>query len=169
MTLSLNPTGMTGNRDAAPKKEPAFIERSVQRIANTRSVTLGLAVMFLVLAVLGALVMRIVDQDNFPTLGSAVWWALQTITTVGYGDIVPTTATGQAVGGIVMVLGVSFIAFLTAGVTGIVIQRGEAGEAETDRAQRERHQAIIDRLTETRNAIAELDKRLGQIESRITD
>jgi voltage-gated potassium channel len=125
--------------------------------------------MFLVLAFFGAILMRIVDQDNFPTLGLAVWWTLQTITTVGYGDVVPTTATGQIVGGIEVVLGVSFIAFLTAGVTGTVIQRGGAGAAEADRAQRERHQTIVDGLTETRNAIAELDKRLGRIESRITD
>jgi hypothetical protein len=90
---------MTGDSDPAPKTEPTFIERPVRRIANARSVTLGLAVMFLVLAVFGAIVMRIVDQDNFPTLGSAVWWALQTITTVGYGDVVPTTAAGQVVGG----------------------------------------------------------------------
>ncbi len=164
----MNPTRMTGNGDAAPNREPVVIERSVRRVANARSVILGLAAMFLVLAVLGAFVMRIVDPDNFPTLGSAVWWALQTITTVGYGDVVPTTATGRVVGGLVMVLGVSFIAFLTAGVTGTVIQRGEAGRAEVERAQRERHQTIVDVLTETRNAVAELDERLGRIESRIT-
>jgi hypothetical protein len=160
---------MTGDGDPLPT-EPTFIERTVQRIANARSVTLGLAVMFLVLAVLGAIVMRIVDQDNFPTLGSAVWWALQTITTVGYGDVVPTTATGQVVGGIEMVLGVSFIAFLTAGVTSTVIQGVGARAAAADHAQRERHhRTIVDGLTETKNAIVELDQRLGQIESRITD
>ena len=160
---------MTGDSDPAPP-EPTFIERTVQRIANARSVTLGLAVVFLVLAGLGAIVMRAVDQHNFPSLGTATWWALQTITTVGYGDVVPTTAAGRVVGGIEMVLGVSFIAFLTAGVTSTVIQRVGAGAAAEDHVQRERHhQTIVDGLTETRNAIAELDKRLGQIESRITD
>jgi voltage-gated potassium channel len=160
---------MTGDSDPAPT-EPTFIERTVQRIANARSVTLGLAVVFLVLAGLGAIVMRAVDQHNFPSLGTATWWALQTVTTVGYGDVVPTTAAGRVVGGIEMVLGVSFIAFLTAGVTSTVIQRVGAGAAAADHVQRERHhETIVDGLTETRNAIAELDKRLGQIESRITD
>jgi voltage-gated potassium channel Kch len=160
---------MTGGSDPAPRTEPTFIERPVQRIANARSVTFGLAAAFVLLAVVGAIVMRIVDQQNYPSLGSAVWWALQTITTVGYGDIVPTTAAGRVVGGIEMVLGVSFIAILTAGVTRTVIQRGGAGATEADRAHRERrHQTIVDALTETRNAIAELDKRLDQIESRIT-
>jgi voltage-gated potassium channel len=132
--------------------------------------TLGLALTFLVLAFLGAIVMRAVDQENFPSLGTAAWWALQTITTVGYGDAVPTTAAGRVVGGVVMVLGVSFIALLTAGVTSTVIRRGALGEAEADRAQRERHtQRIVDGLTEARNAIAELDKRLDRIEARVTD
>jgi len=159
---------MTGGSDPTPKTEPTFIERPVQRIANARSVTLGLAVMFLVLAVVGAGVMRIVDQENYPTLGAATWWALQTITTVGYGDVVPTTAVGRVVGGIEMVIGVSFIAFLTAGVTGIVIKRGGTEEAKADRERAERNtQRIVDALTETRDAVAELNKRLGQIESRL--
>jgi voltage-gated potassium channel len=68
--------------------------------------------------------MRIADPHNFPSFGLAVWWALQTITTVGYGDVVPTTALGKVVGSVEMVIGVSFIAFLTAGVTSTVIQRG---------------------------------------------
>ena len=162
---------MTDDVNPAPKTQgPTLVERRVQRIANARSVTIGLALTFVLLALLGAVVMRIVDQHNFPSLGWAVWWALQTVTTVGYGDIVPTTTAGRVVGGVEMVLGISFIAFITAGVTSTVIQRGAAGATQEDRAQRERNtQTIVDALTETRKAIAELDKRLGQIESRITD
>ena len=161
---------MTDDSSPAPKTQgPTLIERRVQRIANARSVTIGLAVTFVLLALLGAVVIRIVDQGSFPSLGWAVWWALQTVTTVGYGDIVPTTTAGRVVGGVEMVLGVSFIAFITAGVTSTVIQRGQAGAAKEERAQREQNtKTIVDALTETRGAIAELDKRLGQIESRIT-
>jgi voltage-gated potassium channel len=162
---------MTGDSDPTPRAAaPAFIDRPVQRLANARFLTLGLAAMFVLLAFVGAVVIRIVDQHNYPSLGTAVWWALQTITTVGYGDVAPTTAAGRVVGGIEMVLGVSFIAFLTAGVTSTVIRREGAEAAEAVRAQRERHhQTIVDGLTETRHAIAELDKRFGQIESRFTD
>jgi voltage-gated potassium channel len=161
---------MTDHSDPAPQMQRStLIERRVQRIVNARSVTIGLAVTFVLLAFLGAIVMQIVDQHNFPSLGLAVWWALQTVTTVGYGDIVPTTTAGRVVGGIEMVLGVSFIAFITAGVTSTVIQRGEAGAAEENRAETERNtQTIVDAMTETSKAITELDKRLGQIESRIT-
>ena len=131
---------MTDDSDPAPKtKRPTPIERHVRRIADARSVTLGLAVTFVVLALVCAIVIRIVDQHDFRSLGLAVWWALQTVTTVGYGDIVPTTTAGRVVGGIEMVLGVSFIAFLTAGVTSTVIQRGGAGSGGRPRAGRAEH------------------------------
>ena len=119
------------------------------------------------LALVGAIVIRIADPDNFPSFGLAVWWALQTVTTVGYGDIVPTTSLGQVVGGIVMVLGISFIAFLTAGVTSVVVQRGQAGAEEAERLREEKDlQTIVDALAEIRGAIADLDKRYDNMESR---
>ena len=113
--------------------------------------------------------MRIVDRHDFPNLGLAAWWALQTITTVGYGDVVPTTNLGRIVGSVELVLGISFITFLTAGVTSTVIQRGAQRAQESESAQRERDlQTVVDALDRTRHAIADLDKRLDSIESRLT-
>jgi voltage-gated potassium channel len=130
---------------------------------------LGLSVTFVGLAFVGAIVMRIVDPDNFPSLGLAVWWALQTVTTVGYGDVVPTTGVGQVIGGIEMVLGISFIAFLTAGVTSVVIQRASGAAQVGQHAQAERNaENILGALVEARQAITELDARLDRIESKIT-
>jgi voltage-gated potassium channel len=111
-------------------------------------------------------VIRILDEHDFPSFGLAVWWALQTVTTVGYGDVVPTTDAGRLVGGVELVLGVSFVAFLTAGVTSTVVQRGQAGAQDAERAREERDlHTIVDALTEIRDAIADLDKRLDDIES----
>ena len=138
-----------------------FIDRQVQRIANARSVTVGLAVVFLALAIVGAIVMRIVDHHDFPTLGLAAWWSLQTVTTVGYGDIVPTTDVGRIIGGVELVIGVSFIAFLTAGVTSTVIERGQAAQRASERAREEEDVRTI------MEAIADVDKRLERIESRL--
>jgi voltage-gated potassium channel len=146
----------------------SLVERRIQKVADARSVTLGLALTFLALAFVGAIAIQIVDGHDFSTFGSAVWWALQTVTTVGYGDVVPTTRVGQVVGGIEMALGVSFIAFLTAGVTSTVIRRGDASAKEADRTDRDRAtQKILDALTETRGDIAALEKRLDVIESKL--
>jgi len=112
--------------------------------------------------------MRIVDEHDFPTFGLAVWWALQTVTTVGYGDVVPTNHVGRIVGGVELVVGVAFLTFLTAGVTSTVIQRGQAETRESRGEEREHDlQLILEAFAETRTAIADLDKRLDSIESRI--
>ena len=150
--------------DTEPKPKPErlpFIDRQVRRIANARSVTVGLAIVFLALALIGAIVMRVVDERDFPTLGLAAGWSLQTVTTVGYGDVVPTTNVGRIIGGIELVIGVSFIAFLTAGVTSTVIERGQAARRASELARRQEDvQTIVE-------AITNLDKRLEQIESRL--
>jgi voltage-gated potassium channel len=160
---------MTTDPTADPPEGSSFIERRALRIANARSVVIGLALTFVGLAFVGAIVMRIADPDNFPSLGLAIWWALQTVTTVGYGDVVPTTDMGRVVGGIEMVLGVSFIAFLTAGVTSIVIQRGSAEAQAVNHAHDEHNvEAILAALVEARQAITQLDERLDRIESKIT-
>ena len=146
----------------------SLIQRRVRRVANARSVVMGLSVTFVGLAFVGAILMRIADPDNFPSLGLAIWWALQTVTTVGYGDVVPTTSVGRVIGGIEMVIGVSFIAFLTAGVTSTVIQRASEKAQSDDRAHLEANaKAILDALVETRDAITALDARLNRIESKI--
>jgi voltage-gated potassium channel len=156
------------NRHTLPGRPPSLIERRVRRIANARSVTFGLALTFIGLAVTGAVVMRILDPHNFPTVGSATWWALQTVTTVGYGDIVPTTTVGKFIGGVEMVLGIAFITFVTAGVTSTVIQREEAKAREAAKEHLEqRTQEIIESVTRTNEAVAMLGNRLDAIESKL--
>ena len=96
----VEPQCMTGDDPTPPRGAPSLIERRALRIADARSVVIGLALTFVGLAFVAAIVIRIVDPDNFPSLGLAIWWALQTVTTVGYGDVVPTTAVGRVIGGI---------------------------------------------------------------------
>jgi voltage-gated potassium channel len=159
---------MTEHDPAPNPPRASFVDRQVARIANARSVTVGLAAAFVALGLVGAIVMRLADPHNFPSTGLAFWWAIQTITTVGYGDHVPTNTAGMLVGAVEMVLGVSFIAFLTAGVTSTVIQRAAVKAQEDDRASAEQTtQTILAALTETRAAIADLDERLDRIESNL--
>ena len=48
-----------------------------------------IAVVTVAVAVVGGSAIALLDRDEFPTLGSGMWWSLQTVTTVGYGDHVP--------------------------------------------------------------------------------
>src|SRR5215218_5071653 len=145
-----------------PGKKMSFVERRIRRIVNARSVTIGLAVTFVGLALIGGVIIRVVDQENFPSVGLGIWWALQTVTTVGYGDVVPTTVAGRTVGGIVMVIGIAFISFVTAGVTSTLVQRAAREGSEADRVAREEiAERIVDQLTE-------LGKRLDAVDSKLT-
>lgn len=128
---------------------------------NARSVTLGLAFTFVVLAIGGGIIIRFVDHENFPSVGLGIWWALQTVTTVGYGDVVPTTLVGRAVGGLVMVIGIAFISFVTAGVTSVLVRRDSQAEADADRARLEE---IGERI---HGKLAEVEKRLDAIDSKL--
>ena len=67
--------------------------------------------------------MTVVDRDGFPTIGSGLWWAVQTVTTVGYGDHVPTNAAGQIMAALVMLLGIGFVTVITASITGAFVAR----------------------------------------------
>lgn len=53
---------------------------------------------------------REVQPEAFGDIPSSLWWAIATLTTVGYGDVVPVTAMGQMVGGLVMIFGLAFYA-----------------------------------------------------------
>jgi len=153
---------MTEGSPKHKSERPALIERRIRKIADARSITLALATTFLGLAVVGGIAIWFLDKSSFPSFGLAVWWALQTVTTVGYGDVVPTGATGKVIGSIEMILGVSFISFLTAGVTSVIVQRAQDRRQEEEEARDERDlQRLVDTLGELRAAIDNLDRRLS--------
>lgn len=100
---------------------PRLIERRLTRfmrepvsIRNAVSVIVGgtAAVM-----VGSALLMRTVDHREYSNTWRALWWAIQTVTTVGYGDVTPRHASGRLVGVVVMLWGVAFLAIMTAVIT----------------------------------------------------
>jgi len=63
-----------------------------------------------------------VSEPDVRNLGDGIWWALVTITTVGYGDITPVTTLGRVVASSLMLLGLGLIATITAIVSAKFIQ-----------------------------------------------
>ena len=73
------------------------------------------------------------DRDRSPGLpqrGDGLWWSIQTLSTVGYGDIVPTSTWGRLLGSVVIIVGATFLAFLTASVTSMFIASEQERRAE---------------------------------------
>ena len=83
---------------------------------------------------------------------------MQTVTTVGYGDHVPTTAVGQIVASVVMLLGIGFVTVITASITGAFVARSRAEQnlEGPTAASAEQLQQINERLERIEAALRKL-------------
>ncbi len=94
----------------------AGLQRVVSRARQPLlSVLLGFAVVLLASASLEYLLERRAEPDKFGSIPAALWWAIETVTTTGYGDSVPGTPPGRVLAGAVMVGGILVLA-LSAGI-----------------------------------------------------
>ena len=102
------------------------------------------------IVIVGGLIVWVFDRQDFPDLGGALWFTLQTVTTVGYGDKVPTTGLGRVVGASVMVVAVALIAILTASITSTFVEaaqrRRRAADDLKERASAEALQQGLDKV-----------------------
>jgi voltage-gated potassium channel len=86
----------------------------------------SLATIFL--TVIAGAVQATIDTGDFKTFWNGVWWALVTVTTVGYGDIYPTTVAGRIVAIVLMLVGIGFLAVLTATIASQFVKEERSGE-----------------------------------------
>jgi voltage-gated potassium channel len=103
----------------------------------------------LALTVVGGVVARLLDHRDFHTFGDGLWWSLQTVTTVGYGDIVPRNTVGRLIGAALMLNGIALIAVITAGVTATFIERARrerSGYEDQVLAKLDRLESRLDEL-----------------------
>ena len=75
-----------------------------------------------VVTVAAGLLIRLTDPDTFGSVWAGLWWAIQTTTTVGYGDLVPQSALGRSVAALVMVAGIGFITVSTAAISSVFVE-----------------------------------------------
>jgi voltage-gated potassium channel len=88
-----------------------------------------------VVTVACGIVIRLVDPADFDSVGEGMWWAVQTVTTVGYGDVVPVHTGGRLIGTVLMLSGIGFLTVVTAVVTAAFLETvrrrmGDPAEAE---------------------------------------
>ncbi len=133
---------------------PNLVERSTSKFLreppSVRIAARVIVVATLMVVVGGGILMRIADHKEYPTVGVGMWWAIQTVTTVGYGDVTPKAVTGRIVASVVMLEGIAFLAIVTAAITSTFVARiqGEKLAAETAAAktQEQRLEARFDQL-----------------------
>jgi voltage-gated potassium channel len=116
-----------------------------ERLTLFRAVVTIVAIATIIVLVAG-LVARIVEPDTFTSLGLAYWWALTTLTTVGYGDIVPHDTAGRLVGGVLMLTGLGLIPTITSVVVSVLVAKRSRAAREEDRRAREDQGARLARM-----------------------
>ena len=153
---------MNTRRDIVTKADTRIRDRARRVVANRR-VFPYLASITAVLAVGVGILVRIVDHKDFHTVGDGIWWAVVTLATVGYGDIVPHTAWGRVIGVVVIVLGITFLSFLMATVTSMFV----ASDQDAHSAKAEERRAASE--DETRALLHQILERLDALEKKPDD
>ena len=134
-------------------------ERRLARI--NRAVVSGRILPYLVFVTLtitlaAALAVRVLAAGEFETFGESAWWAAQTVTTVGYGDVIPQTTFSKLVAVFVMFFGVAAVSITTAIVTSALMASAQRRLA-SDSEQNDPHGEVLERIE---RRLAELERRL---------
>ncbi len=113
-----------------------------------------IAAFTVVITVAGGFLERILDHQEYPTIGRGLWFALQTVTTVGYGDVTPKQASGRFIAAVVMLAGIAFLAVVTAAVTATLIESSRRRFTAQSEEDETRHfDEITDRLARIEAAL----------------
>ena len=146
---------------------PNLIDRRIERFLreppSVRSAAGVIVVATAVVVVGGGVLIRLIDHEEYPSVGVGRGWALQTVTTVGYGDVTPSRVSGRIVGAVVMLQGIAFIAIVTAAITSTFVARATRvnEDARTEEAVSDRE--LIERRFD------DLERKLDALAARGSD
>ena len=119
----------------------------LETIFNSRRLRTILLALIFFIGIFGYLFYA--SEPQVKTFGDGIWWALVTITTVGYGDITPLTTLGRVVAGLLMLLGLGLIATITAIVSAKFIQNYVDGHTNDD---------VLEKLNELETEIEKIEE-----------
>ena len=113
------------------------------------------ALLATVVIVVGAAAVTLALEDGgdgtIDSFGDSLWWAVTTVTTVGYGDTFPVTPAGRGVAAFLMVSGIALFGVLTANLASFMLERAPGGEDD-----------VSAKLDEVLRRLAALEARQGQ-------
>jgi voltage-gated potassium channel len=138
-----------------------WLERRIERTGlRPRDAAYLIAILWTIAVVVLAIVERLVDPKSFPSIWLALWWAVETVTTVGYGDIVPGQTAGKIIAAFMMLGGLAMIAVITAAITsGFVSRAQDQRRAAGDDPVMQKLQEISGELTAVKAELKQLHPR----------
>ena len=145
-----------GERESAdsPGKVPLTARLLLRDSLTARRAAAIIAAFTVLITVTGGILERVLDHREYPTIGKGLWFALQTVTTVGYGDVTPRDSVGRFIAAVVMLAGIGFLAVVTASATAALIENGRRRFAAKAQASEERQlDQISQRLARIERAL----------------
>ena len=134
----------------------AGLERINRAVVSGRIIPYLIAVMFAVGA-LGTAAVEILSPNSFESIGDAAWWSATTVTTIGYGDVVPGTSGGRFIAVFVMFASVATVSFTTAVLTASFVSYQQRRLGPETRHHRE----LVDTLARIETRLDAIDQKLG--------
>lgn len=97
-----------------------------------------------------------------------MWWSVQTVTTLGYGDVTPKNAGGKLLASVVMLEGISFLAVVTAAITSTFVARAQREAQSRQQQSGERNgETLVDAPVDPR--LEQMAARLERVESLLLE
>jgi voltage-gated potassium channel len=133
-------------------------ERRIERKGlRPRDAAYLVAGFWAIAAVSFGVIERIVDPKTFHTVWLGIWWAIETVTTVGYGDVVPSQPAGKVIGAFLMLGGLSLLAIVTAAITSAFVARAQAHRRSPE------HDPVLQRLDQLGSQLQSVKSELEQL------
>jgi voltage-gated potassium channel len=113
--------------------------RFLRKPVSVRSAAGVIVTTTALIVVASGVLMRVLDHREYPNVFVGMWWAIQTVTTVGYGDVTPRSVSGRIVATVVMLEAIALVAIVTAAITSTFVARAShfqdlaAADAEVQR------------------------------------
>ena len=133
------------------------LERKISRFLRTNGLIYILYVNIFIVLV-GSSILSVVEEKSF---SDSLWWALVTVTTVGYGDIVPVSLFGKWIAVLLMLVGIGTIGMLTSALTNFFVKDNQDNHIQFDKLQ--------DELSSQRILIEKQSEKIEELHRMIQD
>lgn len=134
-------------------------ERVRTKGLRPRFAAVVIAAVWVVAVVAFGVVEHLVDPETYPNVWLGMWWALQTVTTVGYGDVVPGQTDGKVIASFLILGGLSLLAVVTGVVTSVFVTQAQQQRQATG------DDPVTRRLDEVSRALASVQAELERLRS----
>lgn len=162
------PIRAAGRRMRSAAHPGNLIERRMSKfLREPPSVRLAASVIVtatILVVVVGGAMMRVLDHAEYHSVWIGMWWVLQTVTTVGYGDFTPHTVVGRLLTSAVMLWGIAFLAIITAAITSVFVARAQQ---ERTVSENEAEAPVVAQLIQVDEQLRQLTDQTRQLDERL--